>query len=132
MKLIFSLNGSWIVTDLIESLFHFHEVLYMLGFWNMRARHFIPMLYLFVCHSGPKCMVMECLLYGYGMSSLWLWNAFSTVMECFLYVMECLLYGYGMPSLWLWNAFSMVMEHSQSILLLIRCSLLPHLQSGEW
>jgi len=110
MKLIFSLNGSWIVTDLIESLFHFHEVLYMLGFWNMRARHFIPMLYLFVCHSGPKCMVMECLLYGYGMSSLWLWNAFSTVMECFLYVMECLLYGYGMPSLRLWNAFSMVME----------------------
>src|SRR6218665_2389067 len=111
MKLIFSLNGSWIVTDLIESLFHFHEGLYMLGFWNMRARHFIQCYTFSSVILGQNVwlwnafsMVMECLLYGYGMPSLRLWNA------CFLYVMECLLYGYGMPSLRLWNAFSMVME----------------------
>jgi len=34
MKQIFRLNGSWIVTDLIKSPFHFHSVL---GFGNMHA-----------------------------------------------------------------------------------------------
>ena len=35
MKLIFRFSGSWIVIDKIESCFHFHEVLYILGLWNM-------------------------------------------------------------------------------------------------
>jgi len=35
MKLIFRLNGSWIVTDFVESLINFHEVIYLLGFGNI-------------------------------------------------------------------------------------------------
>jgi len=35
MKVILCLNGSWIVTGLIESLFHFHEVLLHVGIWEL-------------------------------------------------------------------------------------------------
>ena len=35
MKLIFRLNGSWIITDFMQSLFHFDELLYLLGFGNI-------------------------------------------------------------------------------------------------
>src|SRR6218665_2389068 len=110
------------ILEYASPAFHPNVIPSRLSFWAKMYGYGMPSLWLWNVFS----MVMECLLYGYGMLAFsTLWNAFSTVMEC-------LLYGYGMPSLWLWNAFSMVMEHSQSILLLIRCSLLPHLQSGEW
>jgi len=38
MKLMFCLNGSWIVVDLIESLFHFNEVLVDVGIWEYMNR----------------------------------------------------------------------------------------------
>lgn len=38
-EIILRLNGSWISADFIESYFHFHEVLYLLGFWNMPLAH---------------------------------------------------------------------------------------------